>query len=378
MRIYLDNASTTPLAPQVLDEMLPFIKDTYGNPSSIHSHGRTARIVIERARKQVAELLNASPSEIFFTSGGTEADNTILFSSVYSLGVKHIITSPIEHHAVLHSCDWIQKQGLAQIHYVKIDDKGVIDYESLKILSEKYPGALVSLMHANNELGNISKINLVSDICKSTNCYFHSDTVQTIGHLKIDLKATAVDFIVGAAHKFNGPKGVGFMYNREKLAPYIHGGVQERNMRGGTENLYGIVGLAKALELALQDIDAKQRHLAILKASMIKLLQEQIPDVSFNGDWQNTNEHLSKIINVTFPKSTGNDLMLFSLDIEGVSASGGSACASGSSVGSHVLQAIMPDSEKTTIRFSFGHQNTLQEIDKTVEILKNVYHQATL
>lgn len=378
MRIYLDHAATTPLDNRVLETMLPYLKDTYGNPSSIHTHGREARTIIEKARKVVAEIIQASPAEIFFTSGGTEADNTILISSVFSLKIKHIITSPIEHHAVLHTAEWIQKAGLAQIHFVKIDSMGIIDYDSLKLLTKEYPGALVSLMHANNELGNITDILLVADICKSSGCYFHSDTVQTMGQIKFDLKSTPIDFLVGAAHKFNGPKGVGFMYNREKLAPLIHGGAQERNMRGGTENLYGIVGLAKALELAYQELFDTQKHISSLKASMMELLSTKITDISFNGNWNNPQNQLPKILSATFPKSTSNDLMLFSLDIEGVSASGGSACASGSSLGSHVLQAIMPDSEKTTIRFSFGKQNTLEEINRAVQILENVYHQATL
>lgn len=257
MKVYFDNAATTPLDAEVLDAMLPVLRNEFGNPSSTHAHGRSVRTLIEDARKRVAKIVNVTPSEIFFTSGGTEADNMALRCATVDLGIKHIITSPIEHHAVLHTVEELAHTGRAQMHLVNIIPDGHIDYEHLEQLMASYSGALVSLMYANNEIGNLLNVELVSALCKQYSCYFHCDTVQAVGHYPIDLQKTTIHFIACAAHKFNGPKGVGFIYinNSLKINPFITGGAQERNMRGGTENVYGIVGLAKALEIAVRDMD---------------------------------------------------------------------------------------------------------------------------
>jgi cysteine desulfurase len=257
MPVYLDNAATTPLDKEVLDAMMPYMLEHFGNPSSIHTHGREVRSAIEKARKGIAGLLNTSPSEIFFTSGGTEADNTAIYCSVKAYGIHHAITTPIEHHAVLHALENLQKKGELTIHYTELDEKGRLKMEALEILMQQYPGALVSIMHANNEVGNLNDIETIGELCKKYKCLFHSDTVQTMGHYRHDLQKLKANFIVGSAHKFHGPKGVGFLYinNESKIAPLVHGGSQERNMRGGTENVYGIIGLAKALEIAYRDME---------------------------------------------------------------------------------------------------------------------------
>lgn len=370
MRVYFDNAATTPIDAEVLATMIPVMQNEYGNPSSIHGHGRTVRTLIEDARKKVAQILNVTPSEIFFTSGGTEADNMALRCSVEDLGVKHIITSPIEHHAVLHTAEDLHHCGKAELHLVKILPNGHVDYDHLEQLVKKYPGALVSLMYGNNELGNLLDIDRVSALCKQYSCYFHCDTVQAMGHYTINLAETHIDFLACAAHKFNGPKGVGFIYiNRNlKIKPFITGGAQERNMRGGTENVYGIVGLAKALEIAVRDMDKKREHVLGLKNYMIERLEDEIPDIRFNGDAKGRS--LYTVLNVSFPPSKVSEMMLFRMDMEGISVSGGSACSSGSDVGSHVLNALKVDPTRANVRFSFGKQNTKEEIDYVIEKTK--------
>ena len=374
MQIYLDNAATTPMAPEVIVVMTEIMKDDYGNPSSIHSHGRQAKTLVEKARKTVAQLLGVSPAEIFFTSGGTEADNMALRCSIADLGIKHVITTPIEHHAVLHTLEELHKKGDSKLILLSIDDKGDIDLQELRDLLAAHPETMVSIMHANNEIGNIYDIQQIAAICDEHKAFFHSDTVQTIGHLPLDLSNTTIDFITASAHKFHGPKGVGFLYinGKNKINPLIFGGAQERNMRGGTENIYGIVGLAKALELSIQNMQEHRDHVVKLKSHMIDALKEHIPGVSFNGRSAEIENSLYTVLNVSFPCTEMMDMLLFNLDIKGISASGGSACSSGSNIGSHVLHAIKADSERPSIRFSFSKFNTIEDIDKTVEILKGI------
>ncbi|AKD55826.1 cysteine desulfurase family protein [Spirosoma radiotolerans] len=382
--IYLDNAATTRLDPEVLDAMLPLMTEQFGNPSSIHSHGRAVRTALEKARKTVATLLNTSPAEIFFTSGGTEADNTAIRSSVETYGLTHAITSPLEHHAVLHTLEHLAKQGVIQLSMVNIDQKGHIDLAHLEELLRKNQQAgagstrsLVSLMHGNNEIGNMLDLNRVGALCRSYDAIFHSDTVQTMGHFRHNLQQLPVDFIVGAGHKFHGPKGVGFLYvnaDRVKINPFVYGGAQERNMRGGTENVYGIVGLAKALEIAYRDMDEHRQHITSLKNRMIEQLRAQMPEVQFNGDSADVDNSLYTVLNVSLPASDISDMLLFSLDIARISASGGSACSSGSSIGSHVLAALPGlDADRGYVRFSFGKYNTPDEIDYAVDTLVGLY-----
>lgn len=375
MGIYLDNAATTPLDPEVFEAMKPFMLEDYGNPSSTHAHGRKVRAAIESARKKVAEHLNCTPGEIIFTSGGTEADNAILVCAAETYNIKHLITSPIEHHAVTHTCETIAAKGNVQVHMVKLDDKGHVDPGDLETLLKKYPQAMVSLMHANNEIGNLLDIQTVGDLCERHGAFFHSDTVQTVGHYRHDMRQLKVCGMTAGAHKFHGPKGAGFMYIRKdkKIHPFIHGGAQERNMRGGTENVYGIIGLAKALEIAYRDMDDHFRHIQSLKARMIERLKEHIPGVMFNGDSANLNRSLYTVLNVSLPETDDSNLLLFNLDLQGISASGGSACSSGASTGSHVLAALYPGSKRAAVRFSFSKYNTPEEIDYAVNTLAELY-----
>ena len=375
MRVYLDNAATTPLDPEVFEAMKPFMLEDFGNPSSTHSHGRKVRAAIESARKQIAELLNCTPGEIIFTSGGTEADNTLIISSIQSYGIKQAISTPIEHHAVTHTLQVLEKQGTIQLHYVDLDEKGHVNLVHLEKLLTQFPNALVSLMHANNELGNILDINRAGELTEQHKAFFHSDTVQTIGHYRHNMKELFVCGMTAGAHKFHGPKGIGFMYIRKgrKIGQFIHGGAQERNMRGGTENVYGIIGMAKALEIAYRDMDEHATHIKGLKARMIEKLRENIPGVAFNGDSSNLDRSLYTVLNVSLPESEENEMLLFNLDLQGISASGGSACSSGASTGSHVLGALYPNSNRGAVRFSFSKYNTEQEIDFVAEKLGELY-----
>lgn len=368
-RIFLDNSATTPLDPDVLAAMTNVMAEHYGNPSSIHAEGRRARALIEEARKTVANALNCSIGEIFFTSGGTEANNMALKNSVRDLGVTRIISSPLEHHCVLHSLDSIKATGLASVEMVRINEQGNVDLEDLaRLLASSKEKTLVSLMHANNEVGNLLPMDKVAEICEEHSALFHCDTVQTMGYYPIDLDKTRVSFLSGSAHKFYGPKGVGFVYvcNDNIIKPYLDGGAQERNMRGGTENIYGIVGLAKALEKAIAEREARAAHISDLKDYFRKSLTEKYPDVQFNGDADGGHY---KVLSVSFPESDKGDLLLMNLDLNGISASGGSACSSGIDVGSHVIGHLSPDSKRHTIRFSFSHHNTRAEIDTVVEKL---------
>ncbi|WP_247233190.1 cysteine desulfurase family protein [Telluribacter sp. SYSU D00476] len=375
MKVYFDNAATTRLDPEVLEVMLPLMTEQFGNPSSIHSHGRVVRSAIERSRKMVAELLNAAPAEIFFTSGGTEADNTAIRSSIDTFGLQHAITSPLEHHAVLHTLEHLEKQGKIKLSLVQVDAQGRIDLAHLEELLQTNPRSLVSLMHGNNEIGNLLDLDAVGQLCEQYKAIFHSDTVQTIGHYVHDLQKLKTDFIVGSAHKFHGPKGVGFLYIRpgSKIHPFVHGGAQERNMRGGTENVYGIVGLAKALEIAYRDMDSHRRHIEGLKQRVMEQLLQKIEGITFNGLSADLDQSLYTVLSVSLPSSDMSDMLLFNLDIAGISVSGGSACASGTNVGSHVLTALNVDPDRGNVRFSFGKYNTVEEVDYAVEKLAELY-----
>jgi cysteine desulfurase len=371
MKVYLDNAATTPLDPEVFEAMKPYLMEHYGNPSSTHSHGRQVRSAIEYARKKVAELLHASPGEIFFTSGGTEADNTILCGAVETHGIKHVISTAIEHHAVSHTLENLEKSGKIKLSLLDLDGQGHFDYDQLKQLLQENPHSLVSLMHGNNEVATLHDIAKIGTICEEFGAFFHTDTVQTMGHYPHDLRQLKIGGLVGSAHKFHGPKGIGFMYinKKNKLNPFIHGGAQERNMRGGTENVYGIIGLAKALEIAYRDMAHHERHITELKGYMKQRLEAEIDGILFNGDSGNVAGSLYTVLNASLPESEDNDMLLFNLDINGISASGGSACSSGATKGSHVLGALYPNSKRGAVRFSFSRYTTKEEIDYTVQKL---------
>jgi cysteine desulfurase len=376
MKVYLDNAATTAMDDRVIEAMLPFMKSHYGNPSSVHSQGREVRTAIERARKKVAELLNTTPSEIFFTSGGTEADNTAIVCGIESHGIKHAITSPLEHHAVLHTLEVCEKRGHIKLSILDVNEKGEIDFNQLEELLKANPNSLVSLMHANNEIGNLNDLTRVGYLCQEYGAFFHSDTVQTMGHYVHDLKSLPVDSIVAGGHKFHGPKGSGFLYvnKGKKIHPFIHGGAQERNMRGGTENVIGIIGITKALELAYSEMESHQRHVTSIKNHFIESLSEAIPGILFNGLSEDLDKSLYTVLNVSMPPSESNrGMLLFNLDLEGISASGGSACSSGATVGSHVLRALNHMPERDAVRFSFSRFNTVEEIDYTIYKLKELY-----
>jgi len=373
-RIYFDNAATTSLDPQVLEAMMPYLTTHFGNPSSIYSYGRECRLAVENARKTVAKILNAHPAEIFFTSGGTESSNTAITASVRDLGCKHIITSPIEHHATLHTVEHLYQTGEAALSYVKLLENGHIDMEDLEeLLAGSEDKCLVTLMHANNEIGNMIDIHAVGELCKKYKAIFHSDTVQTVGHFPFDLRKTPVHFITGAGHKFHGPKGVGMLYVNEnvKIKPYIHGGSQERNMRAGTENVYGIVGFAKALERATENYETESSYIQGLKVYMMGQLKRHIKDISYNGDPLGSS--LYAVLSVSFPKTEKSEMLLFNLDINNICASGGSACTSGADAGSHVIREVNHNPNQVTVRFSFSKENTKEEADIVVQKLGELF-----
>lgn len=375
MHAYFDNAATTPLDPEVLDAMLPYLREHHGNPSSLHGPGRQVRSAIEVARKTVAQLVNAAPSEITFTSGGTEADNYAIFGSVRSLGLRHAITSPLEHHAVLHPLQALAQSGETELSYLRHDAQGRLDLAHLEELLATHPRTLVSLMHGNNELGNLNNIKAIGELCARYDAVFHTDTVQTMGHYPHDVQQLTNHFLVGSAHKFHGPKGVGFLYRRGgvEVAPLIHGGAQERNVRSGTENVYGIVGLAKALEIACRDMAAHRQYIQGLKDRFIKQLQAGIEDVRFNGLSAEPDHSLYTVLSVSLPPSSISEMLLFSLDINKVAASGGSACTSGAQLGSHVLEALGADPERPTVRLSMSRFNTPEEVDFAAAQLVKLY-----
>ena len=370
-RIYFDNAATTALDKEVLDAMLPYMTTQFGNPSSIYSYGRESRLAIESARKSVAKLLNAHPGEIFFTSGGTESNNTAISCAIKDLGCKHIISSAIEHHAVLHTVEHYGCGEKVTRSVVKLLENGHVDLADLEEqLAAHEERCLVSLMHANNEIGNILDIHAVGNICKKYNAIFHSDCVQTVGHYHLDLRETPVHFISGAGHKFHGPKGVGILYVNDnvKIKPLILGGGQERNMRAGTENLYGIVGFAKALEMAMTNHEADSQYIQSVKDYMIEQLQKNIDGAQFNGDYKG--KCLYTVLSAAFPKTEKSEMILFNLDMQGICVSGGSACSSGADQGSHVIRAINNNPNLVAVRFSFSKHNTKEEVDAVVAKLK--------
>lgn len=371
-RIYLDNAATSVLDKEVLEAMMPYFTEKFGNPSSIYSYGRETRLGVESARKSVAKHLNVQPGEIFFTSGGTESNNTAIVTSIRDLGCKHVISSCIEHHAVLHTIEHYCCDGVTH-SFVKLLPDGHIDLNDLEAqLSSQSEKCLVSLMHANNEIGNLLSIKAVSDLCRKYDAIFHSDCVQTVGHYPMDLSRIDIDFISASGHKFHGPKGVGILYvnNRLQVKPLIYGGGQERNMRAGTENIYGIVGFAKALDIAMKDFEKDSAYIQSLKTYMAEKLQNEIAGVDFNGDCNGSS--LYSVLNVAFPKTEKSEMLLFNLDINGICVSGGSACSSGASQGSHVIHALHKDENKVAVRFSFSKYNTKEEIETTVEQLKKL------
>jgi cysteine desulfurase len=371
-RIYFDNAATTPLAKEVLDAMLPYMTTHFGNPSSIYSYGRETRLAIETARKTVAKLLNAHPGEIFFTSGGTESNNTAIASAVHDLGCRHIISSPIEHHAVLHTVEHYGR-GDVTYSYVELLPNGHVNLDDLEQqLASHDERCLVTLMHANNEIGNLLDIDAVGTICKKYNAIFHSDCVQTVGHYPLDLRKTPVHFISASGHKFHGPKGAGLLYVNDnvKIHPLILGGGQERNMRAGTENMYGIVGFAKALQIAMDEYEKESAYIQSLKTYMIQQLRKNIKCVSFNGDTEGRS--LYTVLSTSLPKTEKSEMILFNLDINHICASGGSACTSGADQGSHVIHVINNNPNLVTVRFSFSKYNTKEEIDTVVSKLQEL------
>ncbi|NBL64234.1 aminotransferase class V-fold PLP-dependent enzyme [Flavobacterium sp. NST-5] len=372
-KIYFDNASTTAIRPEVIAEMTRSLQEDFGNPSSTHSYGRSSKTAIETARKNIAKQINATAQEIIFTSGGTEANNLVLRSAVENLGIERIITSKIEHHAVLHTVEALQKTNNFQIDFVELEDNGNISLSHLeKLLEEKEP-TLVSLMHVNNETGNILDIGKVAKICQQNQALFHSDTVQSVGKTAIDLQEIPIDFMVASAHKFHGPKGIGFLFVRKNtgLQPIIFGGEQEKGLRAGTESVHNIVGMAKALEISVANLGDEKAKVFSLKKYLIEKLSQHFPDAKINGH----HEGFYNIVNVLLPFTEDKTAMiLFNLDMKGIAVSRGSACQSGSIKPSHVLQEILPENEilKPSLRISFSHENTLEEIDFFVEALKAI------
>ena len=379
MKVYFDNAATTPLYPEVVEKITEVLSNTYGNPSSTHALGRGAKSLIEYSRKQIAKELNALPSEIIFTSGGTEADNFILHSCVRDLGVQVIISSLIEHHAVLHTLEVLAKEYPIQIVYVNLTERGDIDLQHLKNLLEQYTEkkVLVSLMHLNNEIGNILPLEEVATLCKEKGAYFHSDTVQSVGHYPINLQEIPVDFITASAHKFHGPKGVGFAFIRKGIVLHsiITGGEQEKGLRAGTEAVHNIAGMEVAFNLCYKNLDKNTEKLKNLKQYFIHQLKHHFPEIVFNGTSESLEESSYAIVNVGFPTLQHQDnTLLFQLDLKGIACSKGSACQSGSVQVSHVLSAFMPKEalQYPSLRFSFSAFNTIEEVDFLIESLKEI------
>jgi cysteine desulfurase len=373
-KVYLDNAATTALDLEVIDIMTDVMKNNYGNPSSLHYFGRKSKSIIETSRRNIAKLINAESSEIFFTSGGTEADNMAIRGAVRDVNIKHGITSKIEHHAVLNTVIHLLRKDKITLSYVKIKDNGQIDLNDLERLLQNNKHTLVSLMHANNEIGNLLNLQSVSLLCQEYNALFHSDTVQTVGHYKFDLKKLKIDFLTCSGHKFHGPKGVGFLYINKNIniSPLIHGGSQERNMRGGTEYVYGIVGLAKAMEVAYRDLDTHYNHIKSIKSYMIQQIKDKIPFISFNGTSGDMDSSLYTVLSVVVPSHEYDNLLLFNLDLLGIACSGGSACSSGGTSPSHVVQELNINNGPV-VRFSFSKFNTKKDIDFTIEQLSSLF-----
>ncbi|MGA9271608.1 MAG: cysteine desulfurase family protein [Lutimonas sp.] len=374
-KIYLDNAATTPLKPEVVEVMCEQLRNNFGNPSSTHEYGRKARALLESTRKQIASYFKCSPSQVLFTSGGSEADNLVLQNAVNSWGIKRFISSEIEHHAVLHAIDSLKHQNDIAVDFVRVDAYGDVDLKHLKeLLENSNEPCLVSLMMVNNEIGNLLNTSEVSTLCKKNGALFHSDTVQGIGHVDFNLENTPIDFIAASAHKFHGPKGVGFAIvpKGTHIEPLIHGGEQEMGTRAGTENTHSIAGMGKALQMVLDDYEKDREFVSSLKRYFIDELSRNFIGIEFNGRSADPEKGAYHILSVRFPKEVS--MLLFNLDLNGIAASGGSACQSGSNKGSHVLSAILDEkeSEKTSVRFSFSSQNTRDEIDRVIEVLKDL------
>jgi len=374
MKVYLDNAATTPIASEVIEEIQPYLNNYFGNPSSTHAFGRKTKNAIEINRKKIADLIQAKNNEIIFTSGGTEADNMALRCAVFDLNVKRIITTKIEHHAVLHTAECLRDQENVEIIFLATDHNGNPDLVQLESTLNDKVNTLVTLMHANNEISTLLPIKKVASICaKHKHVYFHSDTVQTMGHYTFNLSETPIDFLTCSAHKLHGPKGVGFLYVNQKISlnPLITGGSQERKNRGGTENLYGIVGLGKAMEMAYENLTSHQKHIQDLKSFMKEELEKIDQRINFNGE-TSPEKSLYTVLNVCFPADVCNSMLLFSLDIHGIAASGGSACSSGSNQGSHVLAELPHQENCQSVRFSFSRFNTQEDVEFTIEKIRSI------
>ena len=375
-RVYLDNAATTPISKEIIELMSSLMKHQFANPSSTHSEGRKSKTIVEESRTIIAKILNTYPRNIFFTSGGTESDNMAIKMSIENYNIKHAITSRISHHAVLYPLEKLAKENKIKLSYVKLDKNGLVSFSDLENLLENNSRTFVSIMHANNEVGVIQDIKKIGLICQNYNAIFHSDTVQTIGHYHIDLQKINIDFLAASAHKFHGPKGIGFIYisDNVKISPFIIGGAQERNMRAGTENIHSISALAKAMQLAYENLDNDMTYIKKLKSYMIEKLKLYIPDVQFFSNSNDLDNSLYTVLTVSFPLTKNSEMLLFNLDIAGVSCSGGSACASGSNKGSHVLSYFDPNAKRTGIRFSFSKYNTFEDIDFTIQKLKDIFN----
>jgi cysteine desulfurase len=375
MQVYLDNAATTAPYPEVLAVMTPYLKEFYGNPSSIHATGRKARAAIEQARKTIAKLIGASSAEIIFTSGGTEADNIFLQGIVHS--VSHIISSPIEHPAVLQTLTGLADSKAIGITWLDLENNGTVTLESIKNELVEHPGALVVLMHGNNEVGNLLPLDKVAALCSENEALFFTDAVQTTGHYPIDVTSLNINGLAASAHKFHGPKGAGFLYLKKgtKLSAVYHGGEQERGISVGTENVASIVGMARALELSYASIDKDRRHIELLKRTLIDMLIKNFPGVSFNGTSANFEDSIFTVLSVSIPKNAQNEMLLFNLDLANIAVSAGSACASGAAAVSHVLEALDHDPQRAVIRFSFSKFNTLEEINYVIKKLIEIYRQ---
>ena len=376
MQIYLDNAATTAPSKEVVEAMLPYLTTYYGNPSSQHEAGRKVRSAIEESRKKIASYIHAKPGDIVFTSGGTESNNTILKGCVRDLGVKRIIISAIEHHGILHTAEYLRDKEHVELVILPVNRLGQVDLELLEnYLSSSLVKTLVSIMHANNEIGVMIHLNQVAQLCKKYQALFHSDTVQSFAHFKIDVEETLVDFISVAAHKFHGPKGVGFFYMSKsaKIHSFIQGGSQERGMRAGTENVPGIIGMTHAIELAYDNLEEDSVYILGLKRYLIDRIKRDFPDIYFNGTLADS-ESLYTVLSLSLPYTDAGSLLLFELDMRGICVSGGSACSSGASVGSHVIAALQGEQRRIPLRVSFSKYNTREEIDTFLQVLKELYH----
>lgn len=375
MEVYFDNAATTPMRAEVISAMHEVMQTAYGNPSSTHGFGRAAKALLENARKSIAAHFNASAQEIIFTSGGTESDNMILRCAVKDLGVTTIISSPLEHHAILHALDQLEAEGVT-VHYVDHDADGELNYEHLEtLLAQDTTKKLVTLMYVNNEIGNLLDVGRVGALCKEHSALFHSDAVQSVGHFKMDMQELPMDFFSAAAHKFHGPKGVGFSFVRKQtqIKPFILGGAQERGLRAGTESVHNVVGMQKALDIAYAQLEEERSHILQLKSRFITELKALFPDVQFNGKCSNMDASTFTVVNVGLPVPEDKAALLdFHLDLKGVACSKGSACQSGSGKGSHVIGALQQkgSSDLPALRFSFSGFNTEAEVAYVMEVLR--------